>query len=124
VEFATPLSHDEEHIDAYYDGEPLRYCTMEDLLDDQPVPGLVPHDLEGQLHLACDDGVPRSFTEAEKDATWRAAMKAQMDAVEKNRTWELADLPRRHRTITLKLVFKVKRDEVGAIIKHKARLVA
>jgi hypothetical protein len=51
-------------------------------------------------------------------------MKAEMDAVEKNRTWELADLSRGHRTITLKWVFKLKRDEVGAIIKHKARLVA
>jgi hypothetical protein len=86
VEFATPLSHDEERIDVCYDGEPLRYCTMEDLLGDQSVPGLVPHDLEMQLHLACDDGEPRSFTEAEKDAAWRAAMKAEMDAIEKNRT--------------------------------------
>jgi hypothetical protein len=46
VEFATPLSHDEKRIDAYHDGEPLRYRTMENLLDDQPVPGLTPHDLE------------------------------------------------------------------------------
>jgi hypothetical protein len=46
VEFATPLSHDEERIDASYDGEPLRYRTMEDILDDQPVPRLVPHDLD------------------------------------------------------------------------------
>jgi hypothetical protein len=76
------------------------------------------------LHLVCDDGKPRSFAEAEKDAAWRAAMKAEMDAVEKNRTWELADLPCGHRAITLKWVFKLKRDEVGAIIKHKARLVA
>jgi hypothetical protein len=124
VEFATPLSHDEECIDACYDGEPLRYRTMEDLLGDQPMPGLVPHDLEGQLHLACDDGGPRSFTEAEKDAAWHAAMKAKMDPVEKNRTWELADLPRGHCAITLKWVFKLKRDKVGAIIKHKACLVA
>jgi hypothetical protein len=51
-------------------------------------------------------------------------MKAKIDAVEKNRTWELTDLPRGHRVITLKWVFKLKRDEVGAIIKHKARLVA
>jgi hypothetical protein len=47
-----------------------------------------------------------------------------MDVVEKNRTWELADLPRGHSTITLKWMFKLKRDEVGAIVKHKARLVA
>jgi hypothetical protein len=51
-------------------------------------------------------------------------MKAEMDAVEKNRTWEFANLPRGHRAIALKWVFKLKRDEVGAIIKHKARLVA
>jgi hypothetical protein len=93
-------------------------------LDDQPVPGLVPHDLDGQLHLACDDGEPQSFAEVEKDAAWCATMKAEMDAVEKNRTWELADLPRGHSAITLKWVFKLKRDEVGTIIKHKARLVA
>jgi len=48
----------------------------------------------------------------------------EMDAVKTNRTWELADLPRGHRAITLKWVFKLKRDEAGAIVKHKARLVA
>jgi hypothetical protein len=51
-------------------------------------------------------------------------MKSEMDAIEKNRTWELADLPRGHNAITLKWVFKLKRDEAGAIVKHKARLVA
>jgi hypothetical protein len=75
------------------------------------------------LHLACDDGEPRSFTEAERHTAWRATMQLEMDAVEKNRTWELADLPRGHSTITLKWVFKLKRDESGAIVKHKARLV-
>jgi hypothetical protein len=97
---------------------------MENLLDDQPVPGLVPHDLEAQLHLACDDGEPRSFTEVERHAAWRATMQSEMDTVEKNRTWKLADLPRDHSAITLKWVFKLKRDEAGAIVKHKARLVA
>jgi hypothetical protein len=124
VKFATPLSHDEERIDAYHDGEPLRYRMMENLLSDQPVPGLVPHDLEAQLHLACDDGEPRSFTEAERHAAWRVVLQSEMEAVEKNHTWELADLPRGHSVITLKWVFKLKRDEAVAIIKHKARLVA
>jgi hypothetical protein len=50
-------------------------------------------------------------------------MQSEMDAVEKNHTWELADLPRGHNAITLKWVFKVKRDEAGAIVKHKAHLV-
>jgi hypothetical protein len=47
-----------------------------------------------------------------------------MDAVEKNRTWELANLPSGNRAITLKWVFKLKRDEAGAIIKHKAHFMA
>jgi hypothetical protein len=86
VEFTTPLSHDEERIDAYHDGEPLRYRMIENLLDDQLVPGLILHDLEAQLHLVCDDGEPRSFTEAERHAAWRAVMQLEMDVVEKNRT--------------------------------------
>jgi hypothetical protein len=56
VEFATPLFHNEERIDAYHNGELLRYRMMENLLNDHPVPGLTPHDLEAQLHLACDNG--------------------------------------------------------------------
>ena len=47
-----------------------------------------------------------------------------MGAVEKNRTWELAGLPRGHRAITFKSVFKLKRDEASTVVKHKARLVA
>jgi hypothetical protein len=47
-----------------------------------------------------------------------------MHAVKKNHTWELADLPHGHNAITLKWVFKLKSDEAGTIIKHKARLVA
>jgi hypothetical protein len=64
--------------------------------------------------------MPRS----EKHVAWRAAMQSEMDAVETNRTWELADLPHGHRAITLKWVFKIKRDEADSIVKHKARLVA
>jgi hypothetical protein len=51
-------------------------------------------------------------------------MQLKMDKFEKNRTWELADLPHGHSAITLKWVFKLKRDEIGAIVKHKAHLVA
>jgi hypothetical protein len=123
AEFATLLSHDEECIDAYHDGEPLRYRMMENLLGDQPVPGLVPHDLEAQLHLTCDNDEPWSFAEAERHAAWRAAMQSEMNAVKKNHTWELADLPHGYSAITLKWVFKLKRDQAGAIVKHKARLV-
>jgi hypothetical protein len=43
-----------------------------------------------------------------------------MDTIEKNQTWELADLPAGHCAITLKWVFKLKKDEAGAVFKYKA----
>ena len=44
--------------------------------------------------------------------------------IEENETWELIDPPAGCRPIGLKWVYKVKRDERGAIVKHKAHLVA
>jgi hypothetical protein len=41
-----------------------------------------------------------------------------------NGTWDLVDLPVGHRPITLKWVFKLEKNEVGEVVKHKARLVA
>jgi hypothetical protein len=92
MELATPLSNDEDRVDAYHDGEPLRYRTMDNILDDQPVPEMAVHDFEAELHLAHEDGEPRSFAEAKGDTAWRATMQQDMDAVEQNRTWELVDL--------------------------------
>jgi hypothetical protein len=51
-------------------------------------------------------------------------MKQELESMEKNRTWELIDLPTGHRPISLKWVFKLKKDEKGRVTKHKARLVA
>lgn len=39
-------------------------------------------------------------------------------------TWELMELPRDYRAIGLKWVYKLKKDESGAVVKHKARLIA
>jgi hypothetical protein len=65
-----------------------------------------------------------TFVEAEQDAAWQATMQEEIDSVKRNQTWELADLPQGHHAITLKWVYKLKRNEVGDIVKHKARLVA
>jgi hypothetical protein len=65
VELVTPLSHDEERVDACYNSEPLRYRNVEGLLIGPSVSGPVSRILAEELHLACDDGEPRSFAEAE-----------------------------------------------------------
>jgi hypothetical protein len=46
-----------------------------------------------------------------------------MDSIEHNRTWELIDLRAGHRPITVKWVFKLKKNEAGEVVKHKARLI-
>jgi hypothetical protein len=56
VDFLTPLSNDEDRVDAYHNGEPLQYRSVEDILGEQPVPGLVRYALEVELHMAHNDG--------------------------------------------------------------------
>jgi hypothetical protein len=50
-------------------------------------------------------------------------MVEEVKSIEGNATWELIDPPG-SRPIGLKWVFKVKRDEQGAIVKRNVRLVA
>ena len=51
-------------------------------------------------------------------------MLEEMKAIEENKTCQLVDPPPGCHPISLKWVYKVKRDELGAIVKHKARLIA
>nr|GEV49336.1 retrovirus-related Pol polyprotein from transposon TNT 1-94 [Tanacetum cinerariifolium] len=67
---------------------------------------------------------PTSYVMASKDREWVKAMKVELDAIEKNQTWSLVDLPVGRKPIGLKWVYKLKRDPSGNILKHKARLVA
>ncbi|RLN40738.1 hypothetical protein C2845_PM01G40940 [Panicum miliaceum] len=123
-EFVSPLANDDERVDASHEDTPLRYRVIDNVIGDALVPGQAARDLDDEaLCLVCE-GEPSSFAEAEHDAAWRAAMKEEMEAVERNDTWELVDLPRGHRPIGLRWVFKLKKNEAGAVIKHKARLVA
>ncbi|GJW10924.1 ribonuclease H-like domain, reverse transcriptase, RNA-dependent DNA polymerase [Tanacetum coccineum] len=75
-----------------------------------------------ELLLAKDE--PKHYKEASSDQKWIEAMKVKLDSINRNNTWELTTLPKGHKAIGLKWVFKTKKDANGNIIKHKARLVA
>lgn len=73
------------------------------------------------LFSDCD---PTAFESVVKEAKWRKAMDDEIDAIERNNTWELTDLPNGHKTIGVKCVFKTKLKENGEVDKYKARLIA
>ena len=45
---------------------------------------------------------PLSFKEAVKDEKWIQAMEEEVQAIEKNNTWELTSLPNGHQAIGVK----------------------
>ena len=65
-----------------------------------------------------------SFEKAAQDKKWRKEMDEEIRVIEKNNTWELTSLPKGHKAIGVKWVYKTKRNAKGEIERHKARLVA
>ncbi|GJZ54357.1 retrovirus-related pol polyprotein from transposon TNT 1-94 [Tanacetum coccineum] len=55
---------------------------------------------------------------------WIEAMQEELNEFERLKVWELVPRPDKVVVITLKWIYKVKLDELGGILKNKARLVA
>ncbi|GJS67280.1 retrovirus-related pol polyprotein from transposon TNT 1-94 [Tanacetum coccineum] len=66
---------------------------------------------------------PHNYKQAMIDKGWVEAINKELQALEKNNTWELTTLPAGHKPITLKWVFKIKYYPDGSLDKLKARLV-
>ncbi|GKU96667.1 hypothetical protein SLEP1_g9878 [Rubroshorea leprosula] len=67
---------------------------------------------------------PSCFEEAMENKKWCKAMDEEMEALERNQTWELVDLPKDNKVVSLKWVYKTKYNSDGSVHKHKAQLVA
>ncbi|KAK4400568.1 Retrovirus-related Pol polyprotein from transposon RE2 [Sesamum angolense] len=67
---------------------------------------------------------PKTYLQANKDARWVAAMQEELQALDRNGTWELTSLPPTKRAIGSWWVFKLKIHPDGSIARYKARLVA
>lgn len=76
------------------------------------------------LQVVTAFGDPVNYEEVVGYSEWREAMKAEIDSIERNQTWELSTLPEGKKTIGVKWIFKTKYNENGEIDKFKARLVA
>ena len=69
------------------------------------------------------DFEPLGIEEALKKKVWMNAMKEELEAIERNKTWELTKIPKKKKAISFRWVFKVKFKPNGSVGKHKASLV-
>ncbi|KAD4384758.1 hypothetical protein E3N88_24926 [Mikania micrantha] len=82
--------------------------------DDSPIQGF--KNLEEVYDLLIVEGEPTNFKEAARRKEWEQAMEDEMASIERNNTWTFVNLPKGHRPIGLKWVYKhgVDYDEVFA----------
>ncbi|GJV11529.1 integrase, catalytic region, zinc finger, CCHC-type containing protein [Tanacetum coccineum] len=67
---------------------------------------------------------PKSYKDSLMESCWIEAMQEELNEFERLEVWELVPRPDCVMVITLKWIFKVKLDELGGVLKNKARLVA
>ncbi|GJT38837.1 retrovirus-related pol polyprotein from transposon TNT 1-94 [Tanacetum coccineum] len=67
---------------------------------------------------------PKTYKDALTQSFWIEAMQEELNEFECLRVWELIPRPNKVMVITLKWIYKVKLEELGGILKNKARLVA
>ncbi|XP_074266995.1 uncharacterized protein LOC141590293 [Silene latifolia] len=67
---------------------------------------------------------PSHYYQAAKDSKWREAMSKEIEALEKNGTWNIVLLPKGKKPIGCKWVYKIKYRADGTVERYKARLVA
>ncbi|GJY99420.1 retrovirus-related pol polyprotein from transposon TNT 1-94 [Tanacetum coccineum] len=83
------------------------------------------HDIE-VAHMGNDSYFvePKNYKDALTQACWIEAMQEELHEFERLEVWELVPPLDKAFVITIKWIYKVKLDELGGILKNKARLVA
>jgi hypothetical protein len=99
-------------LDSYHNHE--RMGSLHDIYDQDDI----------VLHFSFFSSQPTFFDEAAKKKEWVDEMNNEIEAIERNNTWDLVDLPAYKNSIGVKWVYKTKLNEKGEIEKHKVRLVA
>jgi hypothetical protein len=76
--------------------------------------------------LVSIDGEPSCFQEEIKvseSGQWKKDMKEEMDSLERNKTWDLVELPKDRKVVDCKWVYKLKRVVDDKVKRYKANLV-
>ncbi|KAK9059410.1 hypothetical protein SSX86_022030 [Deinandra increscens subsp. villosa] len=73
------------------------------------------------LNKSCE---PKHYYEAVQDTNWVNVMNDEIEALHRNNTWSIVDLPPGRKAIGCKWIYKIKYKSTGEIDRFKARLVA
>ena len=68
--------------------------------------------------------IPGTLSETLSNEEWKKAMGIEMEALEKNRTWEIVNLSRDKKIVGCKWIFTVRYKSDGSLERYQARLVA
>ena len=74
-----------------------------------------------QIH---DLFVPKNIQEALSHSDWKLAVLEEINALRKNGTWEVVELPKGKKTVGCKWVFTIKCKADGSVKRYKERLVS
>ena len=66
---------------------------------------------------------PTSFKEEAKETHWVQAMNQEIDSIEKNKTWDLVDLPNYKTSIGVKWVIRLNSMKMGRLKNTKQDLL-
>lgn len=85
-----------------------------------------PHARYANTALIEDSNIlePQTFEEAVGNPEWVKAMAEEIEALERNQTWDLVPKPLNTKPISCKWVYKLKQRTDGTVERFKARLVA
>ncbi|GJW01142.1 retrovirus-related pol polyprotein from transposon TNT 1-94 [Tanacetum coccineum] len=113
-----------EHINKWTKDHPI-----DNVIGDPSRPVSTRHQLQDEALIYYFDAFlcsiePGSYKEALTESCWIEAMKEEINEFEYLEVWELVPHPDRVKITTLKWIYKVKLDELGGVLKNKARLVA
>ncbi|KAL1204565.1 Retrovirus-related Pol polyprotein from transposon RE2 [Cardamine amara subsp. amara] len=85
---------------------------------------LLPSDHQAFLGKIEQHYIPKTYEEAKGIKVWMDAVNAEKEAMDKNHTWDVRDLPPGKRAVTSRWIFTIKYHSNGEIERYKARLVA
>ena len=66
---------------------------------------------------------PTTYSIVSQEEAWRKAIEEDISSIEKNDTWTLVKVPKSCKSIGVKWVYKLKKNPLGEVVKHKTRLL-